>query len=148
MLTLPRCFTISPFFAWNALFLHAFYFLPGKPSVSGDRGSSERGAQLGRKRHGVKERERWKGGERRLKYSMLPLCLLADNYTSRRYKELGRSKLKAPKISRRALVGTPLLCFSGLGTARFSGTATERRAGGRTKRREGGHTGEGKDVSG
>lgn len=34
-----------------------------------------------------------------LKYSMLPFCLLVDNYTSRGYKELGRSKLKAPKIS-------------------------------------------------
>ena len=37
--------------------------------------------------------------EHELKYSMLPPRLLADNYTSRRYKELGRLKLKAPKIS-------------------------------------------------
>lgn len=51
--------------------------------------------QLEEEREGARKRV-----EHELKYSMLhPPRLLADNYTSRSYKELGRSKLKASKIS-------------------------------------------------
>lgn len=48
-----------------------------------------------------KEKEETKESGARVKIfnATPPLRLLADNYTSRSYKELGRSKLKASKIS-------------------------------------------------
>lgn len=58
-------------------------------------GGNKNKRKLEEEREGARKRV-----EHELKYSMLhPPRLLADNYTSRSYKELGRSKLKASKIS-------------------------------------------------
>ena len=74
--------------------------------------------------------------EHELKYSMLPPRLLADNYTSRRYKELGRLKLKAPKISCRG-GGEPPACFSGLAKCTiFSKGNSQKRGDGEVKEKE------------
>ena len=54
---------------------------------------------------------------------MPPLRLLADNYTSRGYKELGRSELKAPKISPQRGKGPATLLFRTSKRAGFSATA-------------------------
>lgn len=77
--------------------------------------------QLEEEREGARKRV-----EHELKYSMLhPPRLLADNYTSRSYKELGRSKLKASKISfpshgERERGEGSQACLSELENARFS----------------------------
>lgn len=62
--------------------------------------------------------------EHELKHSMLPPRLLADNYTSLSCKELGRSKLKASKIS---FPQEERACFSELENARFSPRCNSRK---------------------
>lgn len=75
-----------------------------------------------------KEKEETKESGARVKIfnATPPLRLLADNYTSRSYKELGRSKLKASKISFPSRGGERegreggQACLSELENARFS----------------------------
>lgn len=105
-----------------------FYF---RFAAGTEKGGSENTERRARKpwRKGKREavwdgqKERGRGTEQKLKYSMPPLRLLADNYTSRGYKELGRSELKAPKISPQRGKGPATLHFRSSKRAGFSATA-------------------------